>query len=202
MYWLQCVFCSVTKSCPTLCNPMATACQAPLSSTLSEFAQIHVHWVSDAFQPSHPLSPLSPFAFTFFPASVSFPVSRLFTIRWPMYWSFSFRSVLQMNIQGWFPLGLMGLISFAVQGSLKSLLSNYSSKASILWHSACDPTLLSIRDYWKIIALTIRTFVGKVTSLLINTLSRFVIASLWKSKHLLISWLQSLYRYIQNYHRE
>ena len=67
---------------------------------------IHVHWVSDAIQPSHPLSPLSPFAFSFFPASVSFSVSRLFTIRWPKYWSFSFRSVLQMNIQGWFPLGL------------------------------------------------------------------------------------------------
>ena len=70
------------------------------------------------------------------------------------------------------------LISFAVQGTLKSLLWDYSSKASILWHSACDPTLSSVHDYWKIIALTIWTFVGKVMSLLINTLSRFVIAFL------------------------
>ena len=81
----------------------------------------------------------------------------------------------------------------AVQGTLKSLLQHHSSKASILQHSAffISPTLTSIHDYWKNIALTRRTFVGKVMSLLFNKLSRLVITFLARSKCLLISWLQS-----------
>ena len=94
-----------------------------------------------------------------------------------------------------------GLISFrmdwldllAIQGTLKSLLQYHSSKASILWHSAFFIVQLS-QPYittGKTIALTIWTFVGKVMSLLFNTLSRCVITFLPRSKHLLISWLQS-----------
>ena len=82
----------------------------------------------------------------------------------------------------------------AVQGTLKSLLQHHSSKTSILRRSAffIVPTLTSILDYWKNhIALTRQTFVGKVMSLLFNMLSRSVIAFLPRSKHLLISWLQS-----------
>ena len=94
-----------------------------------------------------------------------------------------------------------GLISFrmdwldllAVQGTLKSLLQHHSSKAPILWHSAFLIVQLShpYMTTGKTIALTRRTFVGKVMSLLLNTLSRLVITFLPRSKHLLISWLQS-----------
>ena len=80
----------------------------------------------------------------------------------------------------------------AVQGTLKSLLQ-HSSKASILWHSACFIVQLShaYMTTAKTIALTRQTFVGKVMSLLFNMLSRLVITFLPRSKHLLISWLQS-----------
>ena len=81
----------------------------------------------------------------------------------------------------------------AVQGTLKSLLQHHRSKASVLWHSAFFIVQLShlYVTIGKTIALTIRTFVGKVMSLLFNALSRSVIAFLPRSKHLLISWLQS-----------
>ena len=98
-------------------------------------------------------------------------------------------SVLPMNIQDWFPLGLTGLISL----QSKSLLEHHSSKASILWHSAFFIVQLShpYMTTGKTIALTKLTFVGKVMSLLFNMLSRLVIAFLPRSKCLLISWLQS-----------
>ena len=125
-----------------------------------------------------------------------FPSTRIFSselalhIKWPKYWSFSF-SISSSNAYS-------GLISFrfdwfdflAVQGTLKSLLQNHSSKASILQQSFPDPTLTAVHDYWKTIALTTWTFAGKVMSLLLNMLSRLVIAFLLKSKHLLIPWLQ------------
>ena len=98
-------------------------------------------------------------------------------------------SVLPMNIQDWFPLGL---ISFAVQGILKSLLQHHSSKASILQYSAFFTFQLSHPHMTtrKTIALTRQTFVGKVISLLFNMLSRLVIAFL-PGASILISWLQS-----------
>ena len=114
-------------------------------------------------------------------------------IRWPKYWSFSF-SISPSNEYA-------GLISFridwfdlAVQGTFKSLLQHHSSKASILWHSTFVMVQLShpYMTTGKTIALTRRTFVGKVMSLLLNMLSRLVIAFFPRSKHLLISWLQSL----------
>ena len=81
----------------------------------------------------------------------------------------------------------------AVQGTLKSLLQHHNSEASILWHSAFFMVQLShmYMTSGKTIALTAQTFVGKVMSLLFNTLSRFVIAFLPRSKYVLISWLQS-----------
>ena len=128
-----------------------------------------------------------------------FPSIRVFSnestlyIRWPKYWSFS----LSMSPSNEHP----GLISFrmdwldllAVQGTLKSLLQHHSSKASILWHSAFLTVQLShpYMTTGKTIALTRRTFVGKVMSLLLNMLSRLVITFLPRSKGLLISWLQS-----------
>ena len=102
-------------------------------------------------------------------------------------------SVLPMNIQDCFPLGLTGFDFLVVQRTLKSLLQHHSSKASVLRHSAFFVVQPS---HWymtgKTTALTIQTFVGKVMSLLFNTLSTFVIVFLPRSKHLLISRLQSL----------
>ena len=130
------------------------------------------------------------------PASGSFPVFpniRVFSsesvlgIRWPKFWNFSF-SISSSNEYS-------GLISFridwfdlAVQGTLKSLLQHHSSKASILLLLSLlyGPTLTTTG---KAITLTRWTFVGKVISLLLNMLSRFVIAFLPRNKHLLISWL-------------
>ena len=111
---------------------------------------------------------------------------------WPEYWSFSF-SISPSNEYSrliYFRIDLLDLL--AVQGTLKSLLQHHSSKASILRHSPFFIVqLTSIHDYWKNHSLTRWTFVGKVMSLLLNMLSRFVITFLPRSKHLLISWLQS-----------
>ena len=114
-------------------------------------------------------------------------------IRWPKYWSFSFSISPSNNYSGlisfrtdWFEL-------LAVQGTLKSLLQHHSSKVSILRRSASFIVQLShpFMTTGKTIALTRQTFVGKVMSLLLNMLSRLVITFLPRSKHLLISWLQS-----------
>ena len=128
-----------------------------------------------------------------FPESVFSNESTL-RMRWPKYWSFSF-SISPSN-------GHLGLLSFwmdwldllAAQGTLKSLLQNHRTKASIFLHSAFFTVHLShpYMTTGKTITLTRQTFVGKVIFLLFNMLSNLVITSLPKSKHLLISWLQSL----------
>ena len=129
-----------------------------------------------------------------FPSIRVFPNESALHIRWPKYWSFNFsiRSSKQYS----------GLISFRidwfdlhdVQGPVKSLLQNHRLKASILQCSAFFMVQLShpYMTTGKTMVLTIRTFVSKVMSLLLKTLSRFDIAILPRSKHLLISWLQSL----------
>ena len=187
-------FSLVAQSCLTLCNPMNCSTPGlPVHHQLPESTQTHVHWVSDAIQPSHPL--LS----TFLPPSI-FPSIRIFSnesalhIRWPKYYSFSF-NISPCNEQP-------GLISFrmdwldllAVQGTLKSLLQHHCSKASILWLSAFFIVQLSFpyMTTGKTIASTRQTYVGKVISLLFNMLSRLVITFLPRSKRLLISRLQSL----------
>ena len=113
--------------------------------------------------------------------------------RWPKYWSFSFSISPSSEYSGLTSFGIGWLDLLTVQGTLKSLLQHYSSKASILWHSAFFMVQLShpYMTTGKIIALTRWTFVGKVMSLFFNMLSRFIIAFLPRSKHLLISWLQS-----------
>ena len=124
------------------------------------------------------------------PASESFPMSQL-CVRWPKYWSFSFSIILSKEIPGL--IFRMDWLDFlAVQGTLKSLLQDHSSKASILWRSAFFTVQLShpYMTTGKTTALTTWTFVGKVMSLLLNMLSRLVITFLPRSKHLLISWLQ------------
>ena len=122
------------------------------------------------------------------PASGSFPMSQFFTSGGQTIGVSASASVLPMNIQGWFPLGLTDLL--AVQGTLKSLLQYHSSNASVLPLSALRSSSHICTTTRKTIALTRRTFVGKVMSLLFNILSRFFIAFLSRSKHLLILWLQ------------
>jgi len=101
-------------------------------------------------------------------------------------------TVFTMNIQGWFPLGLIGLISLLSKG-LSRVLQHQISKASILRCSGFFKVQLShlYMATGKNISLTIRTFVSKMMSLIFNMLSRYAIAFLPRSKHLLISWLQS-----------
>ena len=158
-----------------------------------EPTQTRVHWVG-AIQPSHPLlSPSSP-AFNLSQHQGLFQgVSSS-----PKYWNFSFSicpsneySVLISFRIDWFDF-------LAVQGTLKSLLQHHSSKASILQRSAFFMVQLShpYMTSGKTIALTICTFVIKVMSLLLNMLSRLVIAFPQRSKCLLISWLWSLYAVI------
>ena len=126
-----------------------------------------------------------------FPASGSFPMSQLFTSGGQSTGVSSSVSVLPVNIQDWFPLGWLDLL--AVQGTLKSLPQHHSSKASVLRHSAFFIVQLShpYMTTGKTKALTRRTFVGKVMFCFFNMLSRLVITFLPRSKHLLISWLQS-----------
>ena len=114
-------------------------------------------------------------------------------MRWLQDWSFSFNIILSNGITGLFSFRMDWLDLLAVQGTLKSLLQHHSSKASILWCSAFFTVELShpYKTTGKTIALTRRTFVGEVISLLLNMLSRLVITFLPRSKHPLISWLQS-----------
>ena len=114
-------------------------------------------------------------------------------MRWPKYWSFSFSISPSKEHPGLISFRMDWLDLLAVQGTLKSLLQHHSSKASILQCSAFFTVKLShpYMTTGKTIALTRRTFVGKVMSLLFNMLSRLVITFLPRSKHLLISWLQS-----------
>ena len=108
---------SVAQSCPTLCNPMdCSVPDFPVLHHLPEFAQIHVHWIRDAIQPSHPLSPPSPSCSQSFPASESFPMSQLFISCGQSIRASVSASVLPMNIQSWFPLKLTGLISLLAKG--------------------------------------------------------------------------------------
>ena len=191
-YILQ--FSSVVQLCLTLCDPhepqhTRAPCPSPTPGDYSNSCPL-CRWC-------HPtiLSSVVPFSPTFNPSqhqSLFQWVSSLHLVT--KYWSFSF-SISPSN-------EYLGLISFrmdcldflAIQGTLKSLLQHHSSKVSVLWCSAFFIVQLSYpyMTTGKTIALTRWSFVGKVMSLLFNTLSRLVIAFLPRSKHLLISWLQSV----------
>ena len=126
-----------------------------------------------------------------FPASGSFPVSQFFASGSQSIGVSASASVLPMNIQGWCPLGWTGWISLQSKGLRRVSSNTTAQKHYILVLSFLySPTLTSIHDYWKTIALTRWTFVGKVMSLLFNVLSRLVIIFLPSSKRRLISWLQ------------
>ena len=127
-----------------------------------EFTQTHVHWVGDSIQPRHPVVPFSS-RLQSFPAPQSFPMSQFFEYGSQNIGISASTSVLPMNIQDWFPLGWTANL-LAVQGTLKSLLQHHSSKESILQPSTFFLVQLShpYMTTGKTIALTRRTFVGKV----------------------------------------
>ena len=156
---------------------------------LPKCAQIRVHRLGDATEPFLP-----PCALLLLPSI--FPSIRVFSsvlalpIRWPKYWSFGF-SISPSNEYSGLVSFRIDWFDFAVQGTLKSLLQHHNSKTSVLRCSAFFMVQLShpYMTTGKIIALTTQTFVGKVMSLLLNMLSRLVIAFLPRSKYLWISWL-------------
>ena len=164
----------------------------PVLPYFLEFVQTHVCWVGNSVQPSHPLYPLLLLPSIFPSIRVSSNKLAL-CILWPKYWSFNF-SISPSNEYS-------GLISFridwfdllSVQGTLKCLLQHHGLKISVLWCLAIFIVQFS-HPYMTTgitIALTVWTCVARVMPLLFNMLSRFVIAFLPRSKHLLISRLQS-----------
>ena len=173
--------------------PQTAACQASLSisNSLSVLKLLSIQSV----MPSNHLilccSLLLPPSI--FPSIRDFSNESVLHIRWPKYWSFSFNISPSNEYSGLISFRINWFDLLAVQGMLKSLLQHYSSKPSILQCSAFFIAQLShpYTTAGKTIALTRWTFVGKVMSLLFNMLSRLVIIFLPRSKHLLISWLQS-----------
>ena len=165
----------------------------PVHHQLPEFTQTHVHWLGDAFQPFHPLSSPSPPAPN--PSQhQSFPVSQLFAWGGQSIGVSASASVLPMNTQDWSPLGWSGWISSQSKG-LSRVFSNttvqkhqfFGAQLSSQSNSQFHPHMTT----GETVALTRRTFVGKVMSLLFYMLSRLVIIFLPRSKHLLILWWQS-----------
>ena len=128
-----------------------------------------------------------------FPSIRVFSNESVLCIRWPKYWSLSFSISPSNEYSGLISFRIDWLDLLAIQGALKSLLQHHISKASVLQHSAFFIVQLShpYMTNGKTIALITQTFIGKLMSLLFNMLSRLVIAFLLRSKHLLISWLQS-----------
>ena len=229
-------FCSVTQSCLTVCDPMDCSTPGlPVHHQLLEFTQTHVHQFGDAIQLSHPLSPL--LLPSIFPSIRVFSNESVLCSGGPKYWHFSLSISPSNKHSGLISFRMDWLDFLAVQGTLKSLLQDHSSKASILQCSAFFIVQLShpYMTIGKIMALTRWTFVGKLMSLLFNMLSaaaaakslqscpilcdpiddstpgspipgilqartlewaanmlsRLVINFPPRSKHLLISWLQS-----------
>ena len=148
-----------------------TPCSTPgfhVLHRLPELAQTHVYWVTDAIQPSHPLS--SPLLLpSIFPSIRVFSNESVLCIRWPKYWSFSFSTSPSNECSGLISFRLDWLDLLAVQGTCKSLLQHHRSKASILRRSAFFIVQLShpYTSTGKTTALTSWTFVGKVMSLLL-----------------------------------
>ena len=183
------IFSSVAQSCLTLCDPMDCRSQSSLSIinfwSLLKLMSIESVMPSSYLILCRPLLLLPPIP----PSIRVFSNESTLCTRWPKYWSLSFSIIPSKEIPGLISFRMNCLDLLAVQGTLKSLLTHHSSKASILQHSAFFTVQLShpYMTMGKTIALTRRTSVGKVMSLLLNMLSRLVITFLPRSKRLLIS---------------
>ena len=144
-------FSSVTQSCPTPFDPMDCSMSGfPVHHQLLELTQTHVHRVSDAIQPSHPLSFPSPPAPN--PSQhQGFSNESTLHMRWPKYWSFSFSIIPSKEHPGLMSFRMDWLDLLAVRGTLKSLLQHHSSKSinSLALSFLHSPTLTSIHDHWK-----------------------------------------------------
>ena len=161
--WLNCVW---------LCNPMNCSTPGlPVLHYLLEFVQTHVHWVNDAISSS-----VTPFSF----CSQSFPASGSFPVIWLFAWGdqsigvSASASVLPVNIQGWFPLGLTSLSSLLSKGPSRVFFNSTVQKHQF-FRAHFSLYSNSHSHMWLSIALTLHSFVSKVMSLLFNTLSKFVI---------------------------
>ena len=179
-------------------TPWTVACQASPSVTNSG-SLLKLMSIESVMPPNHLIlcHPSLCSCLQFFPASGFFPMSWLFASGGQSIGVSPSASVLPMNIQGWFPLGLTDLISLQSKGLSRVIFSTTVQKHQ--FHSIVffmDQLSHPYMTTGKNIALTIQIFVGKVMSLFFNTLPRFVIAFLPRSKHLLISWLWSLYTVI------
>ena len=178
--------------CLTLATPWTAAHQACLSITNSR-SLLKLTSI-ESVMPSSYLILCHPLLLPPIPLSIRvFSSESTLCMRWPKYWSFSFSIIPSKEIPGLISFRMDWLDLLAVQGTLRSLLQRHSSKPSILQRSAFFTVQLShpYMTTGKTIALTRRTFVGKVISLLFNMLFRLVITFLPRSKHILISWLQS-----------
>ena len=185
---------SQSLSCVRLfATPWTAARQASLSITNSQSPPKPMS--IESVRPSNHLILCRPFLLlpSTFPSIRVFRNESALHIRWPKYWSFSFNISPSNEHPRLISFRMDWLDLLSVQGTLKSLLQYHTSKASILWYSAFFVVQLSHPHMTtrKTIALTRRTFVDKVMSLLFNILSRLVITFLPRSKHPLISWLQS-----------
>ena len=185
-------FSSVAQSCATYATPWTAAHQASLSITNSQ-SLLKVIPIK-SMMPSNHLILCRPLLLlpSIFPSIRVFSDESALRIRWPKDWSFSFNIIPSNEHSGLISFRMEWLDLLAVQGTLKSFLQHHSSKASILQCSAFFIVKFShpYMTTGKTIALTRRTFVDKVMSLLLNMQSRLVITFLPRSKHLLISWLQ------------
>ena len=170
----------VAKSCLTLCDPMDCSMPGfPVLYCLLELAQTHVHWIGDPIQLSHPLSPLSPLALNLSQHQGFFPMSWLFAYGGQSIGASALASVLPMSIQGWFPLGLVVWSPCCSGDSQESFPTPQFKSINSLMLSFQWTIVHFSHPYMttgKSINLTIWTFVGKVMCLLLNILSKFVIA--------------------------
>ena len=176
-------FSSVAQSCLTLCDPMNRSVPGlPVHHQLREFTQTHVH---ESVMPSNHLILCHPLLLlpSIFLSIRVFSNESALRMRWPKYWSFSFSISPSSEYSGLISFRIDWLDLFVVQKTLKSLLQHHSSKASVLRSSAFFIVQLShpYMTTGKTIALTRRTFVGKVMSLLFNILSKLVITFLPRS---------------------
>ena len=152
-------FSSITQSCLTLYDPIDCSMPGfPVHHQLLEFTQTYFHWVSDAIQPSHPLSSPSPtfnlsqhllLPSSIVPSIIIFSNESALRIRWLKYCSFSFNISPSNEHPGLISFRMDWLDLLAVQGTLKSLFQHHSSKSSILWCSALGLTLTSVHDRRK-----------------------------------------------------